>query len=203
MITSIEIKPKIRALTTYSVPIIHGTVRYEDKKLHSYSVYKKNKKEEVIFKDEKVALYEYDSNHLLASKSIFDSNGKLENIINFRVCEKNSDTINIEDWSNKDKSPNIGYFDRINETGNWNLFFSRVYSNLGYKISVEYIVNKDDDCVEERHFQFDKKQKQRLLKAVFVHDYQYHEMTLDIIHRYIFDHGWNISREMSDYLTSQ
>lgn len=198
--TILELKPEIRSKTTYSVPIIFGDIKYSQRKIFSYTIFKDKVGKEIRFDSKKILRYEFGENKFLSNLTEYTPQNEIERNIKFELISRDEDNIKFRDWTIKNGDGNHCQFELSESKSLWRFNFHRVNSFLGYRISGEISLNEMGDFKEERYYQYDTTKKSKELKWVLVNEYDYINNKLDEVANYIFENGWSLPNEMQNYL---
>lgn len=187
----------IRRKTTYKIPVLFDEILYEKKEVYSYSIFTEEFREREIFFDEKlVYLFEYNPQTNFAnSLIIYDEKGEIKVRYFFDIIDKkDSKYIHMNDslilefkesYNFKDKNVVHGYFEKI-DNKHTKLFFGRVQSYLGYKLSLNLLKNEEGDFVREEYYDSET----GLLKFILENKYEYYEPEIEKKAQKILKDGW-------------
>lgn len=197
--TILEFNPKIRTKTTYQVPIIFGDIKYEQKKIFSYTIFNNKSASEIRFNTKNVFVYKFGEDNFLSELNEYKTEKELNKRTKFELISKEEKNIKFRDWTPGNGDGNHCSFEFDEDEKIWRFSFHRVDSFLGYQISGEVSLNKMGDFEEERYFQFDNQKRGKELKWVLVNEYEYFNNKLDEVANYILENGWNLPNTMKEY----
>lgn len=183
----------IRSRTTYEIPVIYGKKQIDKKILFSYSIFRNNICEEVIFPDQSVAMHEYDKNEFIRISKTYNSHNKIVKSTIFEFKEKSEQGYLFIDRTLAGPSGNSAFFGINEADSTWRLDFKRVDSFLGYKKRAKFQLNEDGDPIEESQYSYEINSSHPILERVFIHSYDYINKKLDDIHNDIMKNGWSIN----------
>lgn len=189
-----QLNLNIRTKKTYHIPVLFGELKYEHKKLYSYSIYEKHKIRELRFAANEVVIYSFDENKNLTRIDVYDKGNKLIKEAKIRIIKRESDEMVFEDWTAGGNPPNIGTIVKIDDETSM-LTFSRVNTFLGYKSKVSMIKNKEGLTEEAIHFEAGntKKHETDKLQYALLYAYEMKINALDHIAAKILNQGWTLN----------
>lgn len=192
----LQLNVNIRTKITYHIPVVSGALKYENKKLFSYSIYEKHKIRELRFATNEVVIYSFDENKNLTRIDVYDKRNKLIKETKIQLTEGDGHEMVLKAWTDGANTPNIGTIVKMDEDTSM-LTFSRVNTFLGYKSKVSMIKNKEGLVGETVHFEAGNSKKHEVDKVLYALLYAYEMKTnsLDHIAAKILNQGWALNDE--------
>lgn len=199
--TILELNPDIVSKTAFIIPTLFGELKYDKRRLFSYSIYESNIVKEVRFCDRKVIIYAFGENKFLSSINIYEGDKKYK--INIELIEKTETEIKFRDWSPGNGDGNHGTLEILDSGLTRNLRFPRVDSFLGYKMKATFKCNDSGMFLEEHYSQWNDTTKSYKLKMILSNEYTMKTNMVDTLAREILSNGWPTNNKVLNKICDQ
>lgn len=190
--TNLEFNQNIASKTTYSVPVLFGEPKYDNRKLYSYSIYEDNIVKEIRFHDKNIIKYYFDQDNFLSVIDTYNQNNELTRT-KIELIEKSDNKTIFRDSTPGNGDGNHGTFEFKNENRDCELTFHRVNSFLGYNFKGLFKCNELGLFNEEQYFQGDSARRNFKFVRMLTNHYTMKKSKMDNLARKILAKGWSFS----------